>query len=105
MHNYSCNHSVDKRQERSTAEPRFTDQVRARPSGEKCGLAVARTDTTKQVLASVVSVPLWQINMARRESHRDVTSKLGAAKLTRILHESGRPMLDIYRNYKQLHKK
>ncbi len=36
MHNYSGNHSVDKRQQRSTAEPRFTDQVRARPSGEKC---------------------------------------------------------------------
>jgi len=38
MHNYFCDHRVDKRQERSTAEPRFIDQVRARPSGEKCGL-------------------------------------------------------------------
>jgi len=35
MHNYSSNHSVDKRQQRSTAEPGFTDQVRTRPSGEK----------------------------------------------------------------------
>jgi len=33
------------------------------------------------------------------------TASLFSQWLARILHEGGRPMLDIYRNYKQLLKK